>query len=175
MVVSVGRRSVRSHLLSGLDGRTGVAVTLHAAEWWLMREIRARSATAVSVTAAVRVRVNLNHSSLITHKILWNLQHPTMHYNLFCMNICSMLHLQSLQFLMCVKLAPLNQATDSKPSQTFFLQLICYNLLCSFQKLHTHGFSGNSYFLFGGPTSPQPSNFKLATPNLHRHFAINLL
>jgi hypothetical protein len=41
-----------------MEGR-GVAATLRAAEWWLMRKIRARSVTAVSVTAVARIRVIL--------------------------------------------------------------------------------------------------------------------
>jgi hypothetical protein len=40
-------------------GGRGVAVALRAAVWWLVREIKARSATDVSITAAARVRVSL--------------------------------------------------------------------------------------------------------------------
>jgi hypothetical protein len=39
--------------------RTGVAAALRAVVWWLVREIKARSAADVSITAAVRVRVKI--------------------------------------------------------------------------------------------------------------------
>jgi hypothetical protein len=50
-------------------GRRGVAATSCAANWWLMREVRVRSATAVLVTAAVRVHVNDIHKQKIKKHI----------------------------------------------------------------------------------------------------------
>jgi hypothetical protein len=41
-----------------IEGR-GVAAALRTMVWWLMKEINARSATDVSITAAARVRVRV--------------------------------------------------------------------------------------------------------------------